>query len=98
MIASINETKYHGLYDPGSNVSVISENFLLTNKIIFAPLKRRFKTLNGEGFRNRVTIINLKLFNTLQRIRMYVVNSSFNKYELILGLDLIPFFKLIIKF
>jgi len=84
-----------GLYDPGSNVSAISSNALkrLENNI-FVPSKGKFDTVNGEGCTLGVTFIPLKIFNITKKVVVYVLDSKLCKHDFIIGLDLIPVFRL----
>ena len=84
-----------GLYDPGSNASAISSDALkrLENSL-FVPCKGKFDTVNGEGHTLGITFIPLKIFNITQKVVVYVLDSKFCKYDFIIGLDLIPTFKL----
>lgn len=84
-----------GLYDPGSNMSAISSDALKRiENSSFIPCNGKFNTVNGEGKTLGVTFIPLKIFNITKKVILYVLDSKSCKHDFIIGLDLIPVFKL----
>lgn len=54
----------------------------------------RFRTISDEANFIGTAILNLKIFNILQKIQVYVVDKKISNYDILLGLDIIKLFKL----
>jgi hypothetical protein len=84
-----------GLYDPGANITCTTLKFIKTlNQQYFVPKSYRFRTMSGEDRVVGITFLNVKIFNITKRIRVFVVDENDYKYDLLIGLDSIPTFRL----
>jgi len=96
-VLDVFSNRFHGtgLYDPGSNISAISSDALehLENSS-FVPCKGNFNTVNGQGKTLGITYLPLKIFNITKKVILYVLDSKSCSYDFIIGLDLIPVFRL----
>lgn len=85
-----------GLYDPGANASAISLNAIKKfGNIKYLPIKSSYNTTSGKGLVQGITMLDLTINSISKRVPIYVLdtNSSF-EYDFIIGLDLIPIFRL----
>ena len=88
-------TQGTGLYDPGFNASIISEATLKKFKIDkFVPIKSTFNTVNGQGYIKGIIILPLTIFKIKKEVILFVLDSEYCSHDFIIGLDIIPFFKL----
>lgn len=84
-----------GLYDPGANASTIKYNALKKiGNYKFVPSNTTFKTMNGKGFILGTLILNILIYGITRRVILHVLNSLSFEFDFIIGLDLIPLFKL----
>jgi len=92
---SIGDNIGTGLYDPGSNASIISlatlKKFNIDN---FIPIKSTFNTVNGQGHIKGITILPLTISKIKKEVILFVLDSEFCSHDFIIGLDIIPLFKL----
>lgn len=95
MDVTVNEFSGKGLYDPGANASAI--NFSSLKKIknySFVPSSSTYSTTSGKGNIIGITVLNVEINSICSRVLLYVIDSSDFSYDFIIGLDLIPTFKL----
>lgn len=85
-----------GIYDSGSNVSLINAKLLKIQ-----PEKRtrdiqrvNLKTINGEKKTNGMVTLKIKIFNIEKYMDVFVVDNGSFKYDFLIGLDCIKNFKL----
>lgn len=84
-----------GLYDPGANASGILFNTLKKIKNCkFAPIKSTYNTTSGKGSILGITMLTITIHDITKRILLYVLDSPHFQYDFIIGLDLIPTFRL----
>lgn len=84
-----------GLYDPGANASTISLSALKKfEKYKFVPLASSYNTTSGKGSIIGITILNISIKNITERVLLYVIDTPDFPYDFIIGLDLIPVFRL----
>lgn len=82
-----------GLFDPGSNISLLSKKFIDNNTIQnFFPLNLRFQTLSGAQDILGISLVKLTISSISSVVLLYVVDSL--KFDVVLGLDTIPIFHL----
>ncbi len=94
MDVNINTHKAKGLYDGGSNVSILLYNSLKKFNIELNEKRIRYKTMSGEANFVGTAIINLKIINISQKVKVYIVDKNITNYDLLIGLDIIKLFKL----
>lgn len=84
-----------GLYDPGANASMIERSSLKKIKNYqYVPYSSSFTTTSGVGRILGITILDVTIYTIRQRVLLYVIDSPSVKHDFIIGLDLIPVFKL----
>lgn len=88
------EISGRGLYDPGANTSIV--NLAILNKLgkKYLPISKTYKTVNGVDKFVGITVLDIRIFNIKKNVILFVINSDFCSYDFIIGLDLIPAFKL----
>jgi len=82
-----------GTYDPGSQVSLINSKWIKIKNIREDVNKIFLKSVNGVNHANGLVRIRIKIFNIEKEVDIYVVERE-NFEDFIIGLDLIPMFKL----
>ena len=93
----VNGKIVNALYDPGANISVITQKLVddLGIKINRNLYSSTFDTLSGTGKLKGTTNVKIKIFKMEKSSRLFVINDNKKKnYEIILGLDLIKSFRL----
>jgi hypothetical protein len=83
-----------GLYDPGSNVSLVSLSTLKELRKKYIPVTRKFSTISGEDRLIGITVLKVRIFNIEKKIIFFVLDSEFCAHDFIIGLDIIPIFQL----
>lgn len=85
-----------GIYDSGSNVSLINSKILRIKKEDkIKNEKLNLRTINGVNETEGMITIKAKIFNIEQEIDVFIVNNKNFNYEFLIGLDCIKKFKLI---
>ena len=59
-----------GLFDPGSNISTVTKQFL--GKRPFVPRNIKYRTMSGEGNIIGETILNVKMKDIQKRVNIFV--------------------------
>ena len=91
----INREKTNGLYDPGSNTTIMPLHVLRNfHNIQFLEKPSVFKTMSGEDQFLGIAKITLQIFSITLPITVWVVNKPNFKYDILLGLDTIKKFRL----
>lgn len=85
-----------GIYDSGSNVSLINSKFLRLNK----GGKNKYNnteliTINGVKKTKGWITIKIKIYNIEKKVDVYIVDEKSFKYDFLIGLDIIKEFNLI---
>ena len=57
-------------------------------------MKKKFSTMSGVDHILGCTLIEITIEQITRKVLVYIIDSKFNQYNLVLGLDLIPVFKL----
>lgn len=89
--------KVSGIYDSGSNVSLINARLLKiqekqkTNDMQVVNLK----TINGEKKTKGMVTLKIKIYNIERNMDIFVVDNENFNYDFLIGLDCIKKFKLI---
>lgn len=88
-----NELEIDGVYDSGSNVSLINAKLLklkgnCTNEADLI-------TINGVKKTSGLTTLKVKIFNQEEKVDVYIIDEKNFKSDFLIGLDLIKKFKLI---
>jgi len=82
-----------GTYDPGSQVSLINSKWIKIKNMREDVNRIFLKSVNGVNHTNGLVRIRIKIFNIEKEVDIYVVERE-NFEDFIIGLDLIPMFKL----
>ncbi len=84
-----------GVYDSGSNISLINRHLLESLKINYYRLTdAKFKMISGYGSILGVAKICLKIFELIQEVLVFVIDENNFDHEFLIGLDLISKFRL----
>lgn len=84
-----------GIYDSGSNVSLINARLLkLKNKRIKDPKNTNLKTINGVKKTTGMVTLKAKIFNMEETINVFVIDKENFDYDFLIGLDCIKKFGL----
>jgi hypothetical protein len=62
--------------------------------LVYLQANKKIDTIGGVASIIGITIVNMKIFEITKKVRIYIIRSEFCKHEIILGLDLIPSFRL----
>lgn len=84
-----------GIYDSGSNVSLINSKILKIKDTDKNGKKRaNLRTINGVNETEGMITITAKILDIEHKIDVFIVNNKNFNYELLIGLDCIKKFKL----
>lgn len=87
-----NTLEVDGIYDSGSNVSLINSRLLKTKQ---KPITNTtLKTINGVNTADGLITIKTKIFDIENMMNIFVINSKYFNYDFLIGLDCIQKFKL----
>lgn len=82
-----NTLEVDGIYDSGSNVSLINSRLLKTKQ---KPITNTtLKTINGVKTADGLITIKTKIFNIENMMTIFVINSKYFNYDFLIGLDCI---------
>lgn len=85
-----------GIYDSGSNVSLINSRFLkINNQILSYFNNTNLKTINGVKKVNDIIKLDKTIFNIEKKIDVFVIDKEDFDYDFLIGLDCIKKFYLI---
>lgn len=82
-----------GTYDPGSQVSLINSKWIKIKNNREDVNRISLKSVNGVNHTNGLVKIRIKIFNIEKEVEVYIVERE-DFEDFIIGLDLIPMFKL----
>lgn len=88
-----NKIKIMGTYDSGSQVSLINSKWIKKKDNREDVNKIFLKSVNGVNHTNGLVRIKIKIFNIEKEVDVYIVERE-DFEDFIIGLDLIPIFKL----
>lgn len=84
-----------GIYDSGSNVSLINSRLLKKNrKKISNTGNTNLQTINGVKKADGLIMVKTKIFNIENMMDIFVINNRYFNYDFLIGLDCIKKFKL----
>lgn len=83
-----------GIYDSGSNVSLIYSKFLKLNKNESNSKKANLITINGVKKTDGLTTLKIKIFDIEKKTDIYIIEEKHFKYDFLIGLDMIKEFRL----
>ncbi len=86
--------KCSGVYDSGSNISLMNIEFANKNGIKFSKCDKNFSMVSGTADVFGKTMIKVKMFSITMCVEVFVIKSKNFKYDFLIGLDLIHVFKL----
>lgn len=91
-------TEVLGIYDSGSNVSLINSKLKISRKRTKNRRSGGLTTINGEknteGIVNK-KVLKIKIFEKEENMDVFVIDKKGFKYDLLIGLDCIKKFQLI---
>lgn len=87
------KTEIMGTYDPGSQVSLINSKWIKIKDNREDVNKIFLKSVNGVNHTNGLIRIKIKIFSIEKEVDVYIVERE-DFEDFIIGLDLIPMFKL----
>lgn len=85
----------NGIYDSGSNVSLINSRLLKLKGTGNGLNKENLVTINGVKKTSGLTNLKIKIFELEQNVDVYIIDEKNFKYDFLIGLDMIKMFKLI---
>lgn len=83
-----------GMYDSGSNVSLINSRLLKINNGISYFKNTNLKTINGVKQAIGLIKLRAKILNVEKEIKVFVIDSKNFDYDFLIGLDCIKNFNL----
>lgn len=89
-----NKFEVKGIYDTGSNVSLLNARVLKMKINIFDYKKVKIRTINGVNNTDHLVKLKIKIFNIEKDVNVLVINNENFKFDFLIGLDLIKDFKL----
>lgn len=81
-----------GIYDFGSNVSLINSKFLKINGKKNTDNDVNLITINGVKKAEGLTTLKVKIFKIEKEVEIYIIDGY--KYDFLIGLDMIKEFRL----
>lgn len=89
-----NSLETFGIYDSGSNVSLINSNLLKIKNKTTSAQSTKLRTINGEKKPNGMIRIKINIFKIEEEIDLLVVDSEYFKEDVLIGLSMIKKVKL----
>lgn len=89
------EQDVEGIYDSGSNATLVNYHVIKRLKQDLMKCKGVFKTLSGISFTQNRAKLTLKVNEIEEEMDVFVVRNSQFSYDILLGLDAIKKFKLV---
>lgn len=83
-----------GIYDSGSNVSIINSKLIKLKKNIYNVNNTNLLTINGVKKTKGMINIKIKIFDIEENMDVYIIDEENFKNEFLIGLDIIKQFKL----
>ena len=85
----------NGIYDSGSNISLINSKLIKMNeKKVSNSERRNIKTINGVRKTDGLICVKIKIFEIEKRKNLIVINSEYINHDILIGLDCIKEFNL----
>lgn len=85
-----------GIYDSGSNVSLINSRLLkINNKELSHFNNTNLKTINGVKKSSGILTLDITIFNVNKKMDVFVIDKENFDYDFLIGLDCIKEFSLI---
>lgn len=84
-----------GIYDSGSNVSIINSKLLSLKKNSNNNNQANLKTINGVKKPIGIVTLKVKIFETEKYINVFVIDEQNFDYDFLIGLDCIKSFQLV---
>lgn len=83
-----------GVYDPGSQVSLINSKLLKLKGTDNGSNKANLATINGVQQAKGLTNLKVKIFEIEKNVDVYIIDEQSFKDDFLIGLDLIKIFRL----
>ncbi|KAG7296862.1 hypothetical protein JYU34_019721, partial [Plutella xylostella] len=90
-----NALRVNGIYDTGSNVSLINSKLLKLKGEGNNLNEANLTTISGVIKANGLTNLKIKIMDIEENVDIYVINEKQFKYDFLIGLDLIKTYKLV---
>lgn len=84
-----------GVYDSGSNVSLINSKLLKLKGKENSLNNADLVTISGVKKTSGLTTITIKIFQMVEKVDVYIIDKEDFQYEFLIGLDMIKKFQLI---
>jgi len=85
-----------GIYDSGSNVSLINSKLIkIKNRKPNNINNANLRTINGVEKTSGLITIEIKIFEIEKKVDVFIIDEENFKYDFLIGLDMIKNFKLI---
>lgn len=84
----------NGVYDTGSNVSLINAKTLKLKVNKSDYNKAKLRTINGVNDTNHLIQLKVRIFNIEKDVDVFVIDNENFKFDFLIGLDLIKQFHL----
>lgn len=85
-----------GIYDSGSNVSLINSKLLhINNKQSKYSCNTNLRTINGVKRAKGIITVDITIFNVKKKMNVFVIDNEHFDYDFLIGLDCIKEFFLI---
>lgn len=85
----------YGVYDSGSNVSLINSKLLKLKTKKNNANEENLVTINGVKKTSGLTNLKIKIFEKEENVNVYVIDEPNFKYDFLIGLDMIKAYELI---
>lgn len=85
----------YGVYDSGSNVSLINSKLLKLKRKGNNLNEADLVTINGVQKTSGLTTLKIKILELEKKVDIYIIDEENFKYDFLIGLDMIKSFKLI---
>lgn len=89
------EMEIDGVYDSGSNVSLINSKLLKIRSKRNGQNEENLVTINGVKKTSGSTNLKIKIFDIEENIDVYIIDEPNFRYDFLIGLDIIKKYKLV---
>lgn len=90
-----NELEIYGVYDSGSNVSLINSKLLKLKTKKNSLNEKKLVTISGVKKTSGLINIKIKIFEKEENVDVYIIDDPNFRYDFLIGLDIIKKYKLI---
>lgn len=90
----LNNRELCGIYDPGSNVTLLNSKVAGKLGLVIHEDRNMFKTINGRTNFTGKLIAKMKINKIEKNVNLFVINDEYFEYDILLGLDSILNFQM----